>query len=102
MSETKGSAQDHDLDFMIGDNAAETLKQYASTIAEHELEIERIRQFMKEARAEAKANGFDTKALNCVVKATVAELRGDSQEPRVLSEGLNRTYLKAAGFLVAE
>jgi len=80
-----------------GSNSAELVKRYAETIVKHTQEIQDTREFIKAARDEAKANGLDTRALNAVVKAMMAD-----EDDRLERETLDRLYIKAAGLKVAE
>ncbi len=79
-------------------SAADLIGQYADTVAKHMDELDDIREFIKAAKQEAKAHGLDMTALLQVVKAK----RLATQQPRLERETLNRLYLKAAGYEVAE
>lgn len=79
-------------------SAAAGLHDFADRIIENLQSIEDAREFLKAIKAEAKAAGFDLKALDSVIKAK----RAPSQEPRIQMETLARTYLRAAGFPVAD
>lgn len=89
---------DKDLNFVLGPNSAEEIARYADSIIKVLDEIDALKEHIKEAKAEAKGNGFDVRALMKVVAAK----RAETQEPRVVEETIYRVYLRAAGLPVGD
>ncbi|MBB34425.1 MAG: hypothetical protein CME88_12400 [Hirschia sp.] len=75
------------------DNATrERLRQTIEKIERLEIEKKEIAEQIKDVYAEAKAHGFDTKAIRAVVK-----LRKEDREKREEHELILGTYLAALG-----
>ena len=78
----------------VGGIAGERLKSFVERIERLEEEKKALAADIKEVYAEAKANGFDTKALRTVVR-----LRRQDTEERKEQEAILETYLQALGML---
>jgi uncharacterized protein (UPF0335 family) len=74
--------------------AKDHLKAFVERIERLEEEKKVIADDIKDVYAEAKANGFDTKALRTVVR-----LRRQDTEERKEQEAILETYLQALGML---
>ena len=77
-----------------GGIAGDHLRSFIERIERLEEEKAAIANDIKEVYAEAKANGFDTKALRTVVR-----LRKQDVEERQEQEAILETYLNALGML---
>lgn len=77
-----------------GNVAADQLRLFIERIERLEEEKKGIADDIKDVYAEAKANGFDTKALRTVVR-----LRKQDVEERQEQEAILETYLNALGML---
>ena len=77
-----------------GNVAAEQLRLFIERIERLEEEKKGIADDVKDVYAEAKANGFDIKALRAVVR-----LRKQDVEERKEHEAILDTYLNALGML---
>ena len=75
-------------------HARERLKSIVERVERMEEEKKSIADDIKEIYAEAKANGFDTKALRTVVR-----LRKQEPAARAEQEAIIETYLHALGML---
>ena len=74
--------------------AKDHLKAFVERIERLEEEKKVIADDIKDVYAEAKANGYDTKALRAVVR-----LRKQDTEERKEQEAILETYLQALGML---
>jgi uncharacterized protein (UPF0335 family) len=74
--------------------AKDQLKAFVERIERLEEEKKVIADDIKDVYAEAKANGYDTKALRAVVR-----LRKQDTEERKEQEAILETYLQALGML---
>ena len=74
--------------------ARDQLRSVVERIERLEEEKQALADDIKEVYAEAKANGFDTKALRTVVR-----LRRQDTEERKEQEAILETYLQALGML---
>jgi uncharacterized protein (UPF0335 family) len=72
--------------------AAEELKQFIERIEKLEEEKQAIADDLKDVYAEAKARGFDTKAVRTIVK-----LRKQDASERQEQEAILELYLQAMG-----
>ena len=77
----------------IGDSAAERLKSFVERIERLEEEKAALGADVKQVYAEAKAAGFDTKAMRRLIK-----LRKLDSQDREEQEELLRLYAEAVGF----
>ena len=75
-----------------GDSAAQQLKQFIERVERIEEEIRGGQDDRKDVLSEAKANGYDTRTINAIVK-----LRRMESHVRQEAEGLLETYKAALG-----
>jgi uncharacterized protein (UPF0335 family) len=78
----------------VGGNAKEQLKSVIERIERMEEEKKTISDDIKDIYAEAKGNGFDTKALRTIIR-----LRKQDPDDRAQAETILETYLQALGML---
>jgi uncharacterized protein (UPF0335 family) len=76
--------------------AKDHLKAFVERIERLEEEKKTITDDIRDVYAEAKANGFDTKALRVVVR-----MRKEDADERKEHEAILETYLHALGMLTA-
>lgn len=76
----------------LTETTKEKLRQYLSKIENIEAEKAEVMDQLKEVYADAKALGFDTKALRTVVR-----LRKKDQKTRIEEEQMLELYLHALG-----
>jgi len=76
--------------------AKDHLKAFVERIERLEEEKKTIADDIRDVYAEAKANGFDTKALRVVVR-----MRKEDADERKEHEAILETYLHALGMLTA-
>ena len=84
----------------IGHNqpsAKDLLEEFAERISKKLDEVVDIQVEVKALKTEAKAAGFDMKALNGVVRAKMTR----DQSARIQTEQVARDYLRLVGFEVA-
>lgn len=81
----------------LGTSAKDQLKAFVNRIERLEEEKEAIASDIREVFAEAKANGFDTKAMRRVIK-----LRKMDENKRREEEMVVDTYLSALGMLLLD
>ncbi len=74
--------------------AADVLKQFIEKIEHLEAEKSEIQNLIKEAFAEAKANGFDTKVMKQVIKERKMDVKDLDEQELLLM-----TYKRALGML---
>ena len=74
--------------------AKDQLKAFVERIEKLEEEKKAIADDIKDVYAEAKANGYDTKALRAVIR-----LRKQDADERAEQEAILETYLHAIGML---
>ncbi|MBN8827536.1 MAG: DUF2312 domain-containing protein [Sphingobacteriia bacterium] len=72
--------------------SADLLKQYVARIERMEEEKANVLNDIKEIYAEAKSNGFDTKALKTIIKIRKKD-QGELEEAQMVLE----TYMDALG-----
>lgn len=87
----------------LGDNsaAADLIERYSESICQNLEEIGDLRENIKAAKAEAKANGLDLSALLAVVKH---KQLGSDEARRAATEAeeIRRLYFRASKFEVAD
>lgn len=77
----------------VGNNAGAQLKSYMERIENLQEEKKSYADDIREVFAEAKGNGFDTKAMRAVLK-----LRAQDKAERREQEAVVQTYATAIGF----
>lgn len=78
----------------VGHNAKEHLRAFVERIERLEEEKKAIADDIRDVFTEAKANGYDVKALRTVIR-----LRKQDKDARAEHEALVETYLHALGML---
>lgn len=78
----------------LGGNSKEQLRSVISRIEHLEDEKKQIADDIRDVYAEAKGNGFDTKALRAVVR-----MRRQDAQKRAEHEAILETYMHALGML---
>lgn len=76
----------------ITENARERIRTFAERIMRIEEEIKSVQDDRKEIYAEAKANGYDTKALKTCIR-----LMKEEEHKRLEREAVEATYRQALG-----
>jgi uncharacterized protein (UPF0335 family) len=80
----------------FGGVSADQLKQYIERIERLETEKQQVAEYIKEAFAEAKSNGFDTKIMKQVMKLRKMEASDREEQDYILA-----TYMVALGMAPA-
>jgi uncharacterized protein (UPF0335 family) len=77
-----------------GHNSKEQLKSIVERIERLDEEIKGLRDDQKDIYAEAKGNGFDTKALRQIIR-----IRAEDPNKRAEREAILETYMQTLGML---